>query len=188
MVVSLEFTAFDIEYHHTCRYDHLTVMDGDGTTLMKKSCGRSLPAKIRSRSNIVKLSFGTDGSVTKSGWSVRWSRVASGEDELFEGDMKLTRDQLDALKQAVLDPHGDLGRPRMLEFGPRGPVTDYNAKMEDIRDNMKSILEKAVKRNGTCGDLESKTDALQEAVSQFQLKKEEEVVLQKKKNRKCVIF
>ena len=30
----------------------------------------------------------------------------------------------------------------MLEFGPRGPVTDYNAKMEDIRDNMKSILEK----------------------------------------------
>jgi len=112
MVVSLEFTAFDIEYHRTCRYDHLTVMDGDGTPLMEKSCGRSLPANIRSRSNIVKLSFGTDGSVTKSGWSVRWSEVASGEDEFFEGDMKLTRDQLDALKQAVLDPHGDLGRVR----------------------------------------------------------------------------
>ena len=82
MVVSLDFTAFNIEYHRTCRYDHLTVMDGDGTTLMEKSCGTSLPANIRSRSNIVKLSFGTDGSVTKSGWSVRWTAVASGECQL----------------------------------------------------------------------------------------------------------
>jgi hypothetical protein len=110
MVVSLDFTAFNIEYHRTCRYDHLTVMDGDGTTLMEKSCGTSLPANIRSRSNIVKLSFGTDGSVTKSGWSVRWTAVASGEDGLFEGDMKLTKDQLDALKSASLETHGDLGR------------------------------------------------------------------------------
>jgi len=112
MVVSLDFTAFNIEYHRTCRYDHLTVMDGDGTTLMEKSCGTSLPANIRSRSNIVKLSFGTDGSVTKSGWSVRWTAVASGEDGLFEGDMKLTKDQLDALKSGSLETHGDLGRVR----------------------------------------------------------------------------
>ena len=33
-------------------------------------------------------------------------------------------------------------QPRMPEFGPRGPVIDYNAKVEDVKDNMKSILEK----------------------------------------------
>jgi len=109
-VVSLEFMAFDIEYHRSCYWDRLTITDGDGTTLMEKSCGSSLPPDIRSRSNIVKLSFRTDGSVTKSGWSVRWSAVTPGKDELFEGDMKLTEDQLLALKWGSLETQGDLGR------------------------------------------------------------------------------
>ena len=30
----------------------------------------------------------------------------------------------------------------MARFGPRGPVIDYDAKLEDVKDNMKSILEK----------------------------------------------
>ena len=38
-ILSLEFTSFDIEYDSNCTYDHLTIMDGDGTTLMEKSCG-----------------------------------------------------------------------------------------------------------------------------------------------------
>ena len=89
--MSLEFTSFDLEYYSNCTYDRLTIMDGDGTTLMEKSCGGSLviggqnqpdltlPPKIRSRSNRVNLVFVTDESVTRAGWSVKWSKVISGE-------------------------------------------------------------------------------------------------------------
>jgi len=89
--ISLKFSAFYVEYHSTCRWDHLTIVDGDGTTLLEKSCGdnhwgnvviggqkvSSLP-DIRSRSNMIKLHFKTDRSVTKAGWSVRWNAWPSG--------------------------------------------------------------------------------------------------------------
>ena len=79
LILSLQFIAFDIESESTCDYDHLTITDGEGTTLMEKSCGSSLPANITSTSNIVKLVFITDGSVTRPGWSVSWSAVTPGE-------------------------------------------------------------------------------------------------------------
>ena len=97
LILSLQFTAFDVESHYggsTCRFDHLTITDGDGTTLMEKSCGStsegniligdlsigsSLPANITSTSNIVKLVFSTNGRGTKTGWSVSWSAVTPGE-------------------------------------------------------------------------------------------------------------
>ena len=82
LILSLQFIAFNVEYHSTCLYDHLTITDGDGTTLMEKSCGSlmwysngiviggenigsSLPPAIRSRSNTVNLVFSTDGSDTR---------------------------------------------------------------------------------------------------------------------------
>ena len=91
LVLSLQFTAFDIEAvydYDTYEYyyesvigceDHLTITDGDGTTLMEKSCGNSLPADIRSTSNVVNLLFSTNGGGTFSGWSVSWSAVTPGE-------------------------------------------------------------------------------------------------------------
>ena len=80
LILSLEFTSFDIESHSTCRFDHLTITDGDGTTLMEKSCGNSLPADITSTSNVVNLLFSTDDyDGTNSGWSVSWSAVTPGE-------------------------------------------------------------------------------------------------------------
>ena len=72
LILSLQFTAFDIEADSTCGDDHLTITDGDGTILMKKSCGSSMPAEIRSRSNIVNVVFHTDRSGTRSGWSLSW--------------------------------------------------------------------------------------------------------------------
>ena len=81
LIISLQFTAFDIESYSTgvC-FDHLTITDGDGTTLMEKSCGTTLPADITSTSNIVKLVFSTDGyDAGSSGWSVSWSAVTPGE-------------------------------------------------------------------------------------------------------------
>ena len=79
LILSLQFTAFDIEADSTCGFDHLTITDGDGTTLMEKSCGTPLPADIRSTSNIVKLVFSTDSGGTRAGWSVSWSAVTPGE-------------------------------------------------------------------------------------------------------------
>ena len=38
-------------------------------------------------------------------------------------------------------------QPKMARFGPRGPVIDYDAKVEDIKDNMKSILEKVTRND-----------------------------------------
>ena len=91
LILSLEFTAFNIEYHSTCSYDHLKITDGDGTTLMEKSCGSTsdgnvsiggesigsfLPPAIRSRSNSINLVFITDGSVAYPGWSISWRAMA----------------------------------------------------------------------------------------------------------------
>jgi len=102
LIISLQFTAFDIlTYDHQCLHDHLTITDNDGTVLMEKSCGNnidvmfgghvivggqsigpSLPAAMRSSSNIVKLLFSTssvnllpDGFTSDSGWSISWSAV-----------------------------------------------------------------------------------------------------------------
>ena len=98
LVVALKFTAFDIESHSTCAYDHLTIRDGDGTTLMKKRCGSSLPANtIVSTSNRVELYFKTDYYSAYSGWSVSWSAVIQGEcQNAFE-----TRDSLFLTKRLL---------------------------------------------------------------------------------------
>ena len=86
-IMSLKFSAFNVEYHPHCRFDHLTIVDRDGTTLMEKACGnvnqrlvigrqpRSSLPEIRSRSNEAKLHFKTDRSVQRSGWRVKWALV-----------------------------------------------------------------------------------------------------------------
>ena len=83
-ILLLRFTAFDIEAHfdndnNLFCFHYLTIMDGDGTTLMEENCGHSMPADITSRSNIVKLHFSSSSSFyTKPGWSVTWTAVTPG--------------------------------------------------------------------------------------------------------------
>ena len=85
-VLVLKFTAFDVEDPCPLRdpcpsprpcADHLKIQDGDGTTLMDKTCGHlfSLPEKITSRSNIVHLDFNTDGKGQMTGWKVVWRDI-----------------------------------------------------------------------------------------------------------------
>jgi len=76
LVLRLEFTAFNVEDHGSCAYDHLKIVDGDGTILMDKTCGDALPPVFMSNTNHVDLIFKTDYSVTKSGWAVKWSAVS----------------------------------------------------------------------------------------------------------------
>ena len=71
LVVFLRFTVFALDGG-----DYLSITDGDGTTLMARKSGYSLPAKITSRTNTVKLLFTTSEAHPRAGgWSVTWSAV-----------------------------------------------------------------------------------------------------------------
>jgi len=97
LTITLEFSDFQMQGSVNfvnfvqCRSDSLRITDGDGTTLMERSCGStsdgnvviggqsigsSLPPAIKSRSNTINLVFTTGGSSTRSGWSVSWRAVA----------------------------------------------------------------------------------------------------------------
>ena len=84
--MSLKFNAFNIEYDSSCRDDHLTITDGDGTTLMGLRCGSSLPAAFTSISDTIKIKFVTNSYTTESGWSLSWTAVTPGkcQDAWFE--------------------------------------------------------------------------------------------------------
>ena len=74
LVIVVQLTDFETERGR----DWLTITDGDGTALMGKTSGTILPTNISSRTNVIKYSFTTDGSVTKRGWSFSWSAMTPG--------------------------------------------------------------------------------------------------------------
>ena len=98
MILYLEFTAFDLDFDPVlcdlnCNCDHLTITDGDGTTLMARGCGSSanstaifegkligssLPPAIVSKSNSISIAFRTGSLGSKSGWRITWKAVAPG--------------------------------------------------------------------------------------------------------------
>ena len=90
--VSLNFTAFNLELNGVSCKDSVTIIDGNGTTLMAETCGGStygnlvvggqsegvqLPASVNSTSNLVNLIFATSESSTLTGWNLTWSAVSS---------------------------------------------------------------------------------------------------------------
>jgi len=78
--VKIKFAALDVESDPTgiCRYDYVGIIDGDGTVLLNKTCGTTIPAEIHSKTNWVKVIFHTDSWETKSGWKLTWSLVSTG--------------------------------------------------------------------------------------------------------------
>ena len=95
MRVLLQFTTFETETSRDDYYDyydyygynrattiqcndHLTITDGDGTTLLPQSCGSTVPSVIKSTSNLVKLSFKTNGRISGMGWSANWTAITPG--------------------------------------------------------------------------------------------------------------
>ena len=99
LVVAMQFTAFDVEFHSTCSYDHVTIKNGDGTPLMEKTCSTwrrpgiytggqyidsSLPAAVTSTSNIVEIYFHTDANVSYSGWRLTWTAMTPGANTRFQ--------------------------------------------------------------------------------------------------------
>ena len=83
LILSLEFNAFDVHEYtpvlDPCPRDHLTIVDGDGTILLQKTCGTTLPTSIRSRSNLINIIFFADSSDAATGWNISWSAVEPGD-------------------------------------------------------------------------------------------------------------
>ena len=90
--VSFEFTAFNVELNGVSCRDSVTIVDGNGTTLMAETCGGSsygnlivggqkesstLPGIVESTSNVVNLIFSSSGVYTLTGWNLTWSVVSS---------------------------------------------------------------------------------------------------------------
>ena len=80
LIVAIQFTAFDVgpDWSPACNYDYLTIKNGDGTSLMEKTCGSYLPVNVTSTSNTVEIYFHTDSSSSKSGWRLTWRAVTPG--------------------------------------------------------------------------------------------------------------
>ena len=94
MTLRLEFTSFDVwacgqTPVDTCACDFVKITDGDGTTLMDKSCGISsrhpsdtfffLPPVLISKSRTVDIYFHTDDYFAGMGWSLSWTAVTPGQ-------------------------------------------------------------------------------------------------------------
>ena len=87
-VLRLQFTRFAVRFCDDCTCDHVEIKDGDGKTLMDKSCGDSsisstssgyfLPPVIVTNTNTVEIFFHTDAKNSKPGWSLSWAAVTPG--------------------------------------------------------------------------------------------------------------
>lgn len=88
-LLRLEFTIFWVnacEDINTCPCDFVKITDGNGATLMDKSCGYYFARTIMtSQSNRVEIFFHTVGDFSELGlgWSLRWSAVTPGEKALM---------------------------------------------------------------------------------------------------------
>ena len=78
LVIAIKFTAFDVEAHSNCRWDHLTVTEGDGTPLLARTCGSDPPPDLTSTTSTVRVIFHTDGGGVGSGWRLEWTAVPPG--------------------------------------------------------------------------------------------------------------
>jgi len=74
-VIEIVFSDFILEAKSDCSADWVQVVDGDGTELLKKSCGTTKPAKVTSKSNVVKIKFKSDSTYQYKGFRAEWKAV-----------------------------------------------------------------------------------------------------------------
>ena len=74
-VIEILFTDFSLEPQVSCEYDWVTVLDGDGSILLAKTCGTNKPAKISSKTNVANIKFHSDISVNAKGFRAEWKAV-----------------------------------------------------------------------------------------------------------------
>merc|ERR1719220_3469153 len=71
--IKMTFAAFSLESAWRCGWDYLTIVDGNGSELLSKSCGLVKPATVTSQTNKVKVIFHSDYSVTSTGFKIDWA-------------------------------------------------------------------------------------------------------------------
>jgi len=79
--ILITFTHFEIEDHPNCGWDWVKVVDGDGTDLLRKSCGSGIPDPITSKTNRITVVFHSDDSITRRGFKAEWKAVTGGSSE-----------------------------------------------------------------------------------------------------------
>jgi len=90
--IKIQFTHFNLEYNWRCYWDYLIITDGDGSQLLSKTCGRSLPEDITSNTNKVIVTFHSDYSVTRPGYKLSWTAVSTDvQDDCYCGLAKRER-------------------------------------------------------------------------------------------------
>jgi len=79
--ILITFTHFEIEDHPNCGWDWVKVVDGDGTDLLRKSCGSGIPDPITSKTNRITVVFHSDDSITRRGFKAEWKAVTGGSSQ-----------------------------------------------------------------------------------------------------------
>ena len=76
--VRLRFNTFELELKSRCSYDFVVVRDGasSGSTLIGKYCGNTRPNVTISTGRALYVTFKSDGSVTKRGFSASYIAVS----------------------------------------------------------------------------------------------------------------
>ena len=88
-VLKLDFTYFQVQWDSSCSKDYVEIKDGNGKTLMPRSCGWSQGVSsthtyyfqtetLTSLTNSVEIIFHTDASSHYKGWSLNWTAVTPG--------------------------------------------------------------------------------------------------------------
>ncbi|KFM76021.1 Cubilin, partial [Stegodyphus mimosarum] len=78
--VTLNVTRFEMEDHENCRFDYLELRNGGTETspLLGKYCGNRTIPEIRSHSNILRLEFKSDISMSAPGFEIFFDTTAVG--------------------------------------------------------------------------------------------------------------
>jgi len=129
--IKLQFIDFKIEDHSSCAYDYLMVEDADGTVLLDKTCGSTLPKDVTSRTNTVIVIFHSDGSVSDSGWRIDWQKLTN----LGNGG-KFT-DPRDGNVYGTKTFGNQTWMTENLRFNAPGESFDYNNTAEHTRTHGK---------------------------------------------------
>ena len=92
--MKLKFTHFNVfvcdGVVDTCSCDFVKITDGDGTTLMDKSCGTissdpsdplffNASSVMLTKTNTVDIFFDTDDRSISTGWNLSWTAVTPGQ-------------------------------------------------------------------------------------------------------------
>jgi len=78
--IVINFEAFNTENS----YDTLTIIDGDGTILLRNHSGRRRPSEIISKTNKVIVYFKTNYYSHYGGWKLNWHNTVIASEELRE--------------------------------------------------------------------------------------------------------